>query len=631
MDNNLLLSTWLRLTDDFQSHCHSMLLEKFRTTIQCADVSKVRDFVWPDYMNSTTDRVRMLYQIQAFGKRWVFDRDKYTEEELKKMAAEKFWQISNSRPNSMPNDEAVNRLLRKAREIAQSILGEYDIEEHKRTCRFGTKSCQRIPRSKSYLFEKLMQPSGSLHQAQVYSKMIMGDKLLMSAHRSKTGGKSKLLAVESLEVDFVPKSYKACRTIVPDTVFGSYYSMGLGELITRKLKANGLDLATLQFAHRRMAQSASKRGHLATADLSSASDSISWPLICRIFPEDWTEALKRDEIQDVTINGQTARSKIVLHTGKGYTFPIETLIFYSLIKGIRDLLGESGRVSVYGDDLIYPASIHWFVCQIFPKLGLILNTEKSFAEGPFRESCGGDYHNGTSVRPYMPEGASLDPKWSGEHGKCALICTLLNGLLSRWEFWEIPKTTRWLLIELQNTLGFIPMVPGDSPVTSGIREIGGDFTWPRLVDEWLMLREPVRRQVAYFTPERVRCTSWTHEYTYWRLKESKHPDVAVPRDREEGYLWDWLREKDQFPPRPCRPFTWIAPENRGNQALSIYSDAPERLRRVPLCGDYGEAFLAVMRGIASPMPGVKVERSIVPSKVDVGVRFQLVRATMPAH
>jgi hypothetical protein len=51
----------------------------------------------------------------------------------------------------------------------------------------------------------------------------------------------------------------------------------------------------------------------------------------------------------------------------------------------------------YGDDVIIARPAYEVACYFYKRLGLIINDDKSFYSGSFRESCGKDYFNGVDV------------------------------------------------------------------------------------------------------------------------------------------------------------------------------------------------------------------------------------------
>jgi hypothetical protein len=99
--------------------------------------------------------------------------------------------------------------------------------------------------------------------------------------------------------------------------------------------------------------------------------------------------------------------------GNGYTFEMESLIFYALAKATilfnhhdRVILdpalfnNDDRKILVFGDDVIMPSSKADVFIEVCEYLGMTVNRGKSFFSGPFRESCGGDYFNGIAIRPF---------------------------------------------------------------------------------------------------------------------------------------------------------------------------------------------------------------------------------------
>jgi len=97
--------------------------------------------------------------------------------------------------------------------------------------------------------------------------------------------------------------------------------------------------------------------------------------------------------------------------GNGFTFELETLIFWSLCVATAAYYQEdASKVSVYGDDIIVPANIALACIEVLDFCGFKTNKEKSFVFGPFRESCGKDYFEGFPVRPFYLKEAVQDAR-----------------------------------------------------------------------------------------------------------------------------------------------------------------------------------------------------------------------------
>ena len=89
--------------------------------------------------------------------------------------------------------------------------------------------------------------------------------------------------------------------------------------------------------------------------------------------------------------------------GNGFTFEMETLMFWALTKAVCLVLGLPSSiedVSVYGDDIICPVEAVPLLKEVFDHVGLTFNAKKSHWVGPFRESCGGHYYDGREVTPF---------------------------------------------------------------------------------------------------------------------------------------------------------------------------------------------------------------------------------------
>ena len=84
--------------------------------------------------------------------------------------------------------------------------------------------------------------------------------------------------------------------------------------------------------------------------------------------------------------------------GNGFTFELETILFRTLMKVITNY-----DVRVFGDDIIIDSGSAPLALKVLEWAGFRINEKKSFCEGPFRESCGGDYFEGVAVRGHFLE------------------------------------------------------------------------------------------------------------------------------------------------------------------------------------------------------------------------------------
>lgn len=150
-----------------------------------------------------------------------------------------------------------------------------------------------------------------------------------------------------------------------------------------------------------LARLASRLGHLATIDLSAASDSISLALCELLFEDDWLQVLLDLRSPTGTMpDGSKIVYEKISSMGNGYTFEIETLIFAALAQAV---CGGMRSVSVYGDDIIIPSEHYQQLVDLLAFAGFATNVEKTFHTGFFRESCGGHFFNGVDVKPFYIE------------------------------------------------------------------------------------------------------------------------------------------------------------------------------------------------------------------------------------
>jgi hypothetical protein len=178
-----------------------------------------------------------------------------------------------------------------------------------------------------------------------------------------------------------------------------------------------------QTLNRRLAQIGSLTNELATLDLKSASNCIAVKLVRSLFPLDWYSLLKVARCGTTKVPGVgTVQLEMFAGMGNGYTFPMQSVLFYSLARASATMVGKDDPiVSVYGDDIIVDSDVAPFLMVLLHFCGLWVNKEKSFVDGPFRESCGADFLRGIDVRPvYVKE--KLTP---------AKLFALHNGLVRK--------------------------------------------------------------------------------------------------------------------------------------------------------------------------------------------------------
>jgi len=204
--------------------------------------------------------------------------------------------------------------------------------------------------------------------------------------------------VRGNEVVFVPKNARTHRVIAKEPHVNSFLQKGFGAYIRKRLRlVAGIDLKD-QSVNQRLALEGSQFGNLATIDLSGASDTISYELVRFLLPSQWFSVLCRLRSEQGLLNGSWIRYHKFSSMGNAFTFELESLIFWALCSASCGS-GKEAIVSVYGDDLIVKTEDYDGVRKVIEFAGFSINEDKSFAHGPFRESCGKDYFLGVDVRP----------------------------------------------------------------------------------------------------------------------------------------------------------------------------------------------------------------------------------------
>lgn len=237
---------------------------------------------------------------------------------------------------------------------------------------------------------------------------------------------------------FVPKNAKTYRSVMTEPTLNAILQGGYGRAISKRLRGIGQDPRD-QTRNQRLAREGSLTGALATLDLSSASDSISTELVAHLLPVDWYLALASCRTPTVRDKGVTLRLHKFSSMGNGFTFPLQTLIFWALASSCSELVDDpETRVSVYGDDIIVGTATVPLLRQVLFDVGFTLNSEKSYWIGSFRESCGKDYYKGFDIRPCYIK------SWlSGES-----LFVLHNFYVRTWQHEMAAKVRQYLHPEL---------------------------------------------------------------------------------------------------------------------------------------------------------------------------------------
>lgn len=298
-------------------------------------------------------------------------------------------------------------LIHSTRHYIKLILGSYD---HSRVRPdFGPGATSLLKGSFTNLISKL----GSLPECTSYGHDFILRTILdkMPAYSISSGlverGKyhvrlttRHLPVVDHDTIYFVPKSYKTDRAIFVGPMGNTLVQKGQGSYIRSQMRQFGYDLDTRASLHGEYARLGSVDGSIATIDLANASDTISKELVKLLLPSDWYDALYSTRVHRSDYgNGPVSNEKFSA-MGNGYTWELESLIFLAICLAVRYLDGSPDMIcSTFGDDICVSSGIAEQVISALTFFGFTINKDKSFVDGPFRESCGFDYYLGQNVTP----------------------------------------------------------------------------------------------------------------------------------------------------------------------------------------------------------------------------------------
>jgi len=307
--------------------------------------------------------------------------------------------------------------LRKIRSFIQNVLGSApNIEDVLDNCAFGAGASIGVHGNATHLSAKLLSDEWSVSPgAAVYGYWAImrnphtrdllyerkGHYFCLDSDTAKKRYWRKIHTVQNNKISFVPKTAKTHRAIAVEPLLNGLVQKGIDQVMRKRLARVGIDLSD-QSKNQRLACEGSLddsgRSYV-TIDLSSASDSISIGLAKSVLPPEWFALLNSTRSHRYRLaNGDFLYNKFC-SMGNGFCFPLETLIFAACCNAVG--CGVPGTdYSVYGDDIIVRKQYAGDVLRLLKALGFSPNADKTFVNGPFRESCGSDWFGGVDVRPY---------------------------------------------------------------------------------------------------------------------------------------------------------------------------------------------------------------------------------------
>lgn len=194
----------------------------------------------------------------------------------------------------------------------------------------------------------------------------------------------------------VPKTFKVDRCICVEPSANIMLQKGAGAVIRQALRKYGVNLND-QGKNQSFAARAQRDG-LATIDLESASDTVCHGIVLELLPISWFVYLDSIRSKSFEFCGKWYELEKFSAMGNGFTFELESLIFWALARSVVPPL-EHENIAVYGDDIIVPQEYAPKLLKLLQYCGFTPNAEKSFLSGRFFESCGKHYFDGFDVTP----------------------------------------------------------------------------------------------------------------------------------------------------------------------------------------------------------------------------------------
>lgn len=303
------------------------------------------------------------------------------------------------------NDPSQDLLIKRMRQLIARVLSNEDPRDIVPSHGGGATAC-RTPNWKKH-HRRLMYYE-KLDEVYPYSDYFFNSSTHLADELQRLE-EAENMGVPQARVCLVPKDSRGPRVISCEPAELMFIQQGLMRKLYGILENHPFTEGFVNFEDQKINQTlarlSSKEGKLATLDLSDASDRVSLELVRRVFPTNWFECLNACRSEDTVLpSGEVVSLRKFAPMGSSCCFPVEALVFWacavaSIIPYGRILKNKIPPVWVYGDDIIVSVDSFDTVMRGLECVGLKVNKDKSYWKGPFRESCGGDYHLGVDVTP----------------------------------------------------------------------------------------------------------------------------------------------------------------------------------------------------------------------------------------
>lgn len=410
---------------------------------------QIVDLKWDPFAYNTLEDARLSFCATELLRKsnWLptnIDKQKVAEDGF--IAAEEKCRVTNER--LLQRNAGVEPILYRALRKIADVLGDFDIDEWLDLSGWGPGVTLTLRGSDATYFRKFHHDGEA---TPAFARIIPKLLSFLSPHWAPN---AKLY--EGNRVITVDKNAKTDRVIAIEPSLNLYFQKGVGAMIKRRLKRWGVDLSD-QSINQDLARSGSWDNRLATVDFSAASDTISYRLVADLLPFEWYQVLDVLRSPRGLFRNSLIEYEKFSSMGNGFTFELESLIFWAIAKAVVPEDHELYHsISVFGDDMIIPSDYVDLYSEICNHIGFEVNAKKSFSSSYFRESCGGYFWNGVSIKPVR-----MERSVSSEEEKICFHNRLME--FDRHEcFSEVFRGVRSLLINSVDQKLFCPQSLGDA-------------------------------------------------------------------------------------------------------------------------------------------------------------------------
>lgn len=351
------------------------------------------------------------------------------------------------------------RILYAASKKISKVLGRFSWDKFWKGWRFGPGATVTLASQDAVVYRKLRGRPAVTRSCLKFAKhLVKLNPVGFAGIECDAEGNPLFEIVEYDRYQSVPKNAKTDRSIGIPPDMNVACQLALGRELRRLMYRSGINLND-QSINQRWAQFGSENGTVATVDLANASGSITIPLVWHLFgslPDScqdrtWLWVMDALRTEYTLIDESTLhRNELFSAMGNGFTFELESLIFWALAHAVCDELGLPPKrtVSVYGDDIVLPVEAVSLLTEVFAFVGFQLNADKSFstpAGDCFRESCGSHYLDGVDVSPFYVDSCLDNP------GAIILLANNLHRWANHpgWRDGRVYGTWAWVLSHLE--------------------------------------------------------------------------------------------------------------------------------------------------------------------------------------